>query len=207
MQNSRDARLSSAYMIQLGRILTMNRRHLAPTEDVMHLHHVVCCFALGSEGSSKQASQLQTQDKLATHLVIPEPTLLFILHLQRAITVVPTTAIPQLFLQFIFIVDSDLLADLLLFITINEAILSRHGLYFPITKEWHVQACFDIRDFLDVSLSENKVDFLKRTLPCLGIEEVDDWNEAGIYNCKEEVCSPADVRNHNWSDHYYQEIK
>lgn len=65
----------------------------------------------------------------------------------------------------------------------------------------------NIADILNESLGEDEIDFLERTLLCLGIEEIDDWNEGGVDDGEEQVCSPLDFINHDWDYHNYQKVE
>ena len=100
-----------------------------------------------------------------THLVIPNPPFLLIMHLQRAITITPSTAPPQLprlllmlTLPIVLLIFSYLLTNLLFFITINKSIFPRHSLHLSITEERHIEARFGVGDLLEIAFGEDEVD-------------------------------------------------
>ena len=65
----------------------------------------------------------------------------------------------------------------------------------------------DIAHLLDKTLSEDDINLLQRASSGLGIEEEDDGDEAGVDNGKDEVCRPANVRNHDGSNHDNDEVE
>ena len=155
-------------------------------------------------------------DERVTHSVIPEATLLFIMHLKRAIAITPRTRTTNSLSRLLFIPTllrlninplCRLTPDFLLLITIHKPILSRHTLHLSISKERHIKARLDIRDLLQIPLREYKIDLLKRTLLRLRVEEIDDRKEACVHDSEEEVSSPFDICDHDGRDHNDEEVE
>ena len=80
-------------------------------------------------------------------------------------------------------------------------------LHLPIGKIRKIERSLDVRDVLHIALGENNVDLFERALLGLGVEEVDDGDEAEVYHGEEEVSSPLDVGNHDWGDHHDGEVE
>jgi len=100
-----------------------------------------------------------------------------------------------------------LLTKLVLLILVDEAVLSSHGVNLSVGQEWHLLGGTDVGHLLQVSLGEDQVDFLQTALLGLGIEDVNDGQEAGVDNGEEEVRTPTNVGEHNGGDHDNEEIK
>lgn len=60
---------------------------------------------------------------------------------------------------------------------------------------------------LHVTLGENQINLLERSVFRLGVEKVNDGNEEGINDCEKEVRAPSDVANHNGGDHDNEEVE
>lgn len=65
----------------------------------------------------------------------------------------------------------------------------------------------DVRHLVDIALGEDDVDLLERAAGRLGVEEVDDGNEGGVHAGEEEVSSPANLVDHDGSDHDDEEVE
>lgn len=175
---------------------------------VMHQHHLVLQFHIaGNMRGIEPEDDLKPlrlfpnfQIDGQPNLVVPETTLSSIVHLQRPIA--RSTAIPHVRL---FI--ATITANLRLLVAINESILSSHSLNLSIRQEGHIETGFDVRDVLEVSLSEDEIDFLQGTLFGFWVEEVDDGDETGVDDGEEKISSPVDVGDHDGGDHDDKEVE
>lgn len=98
-----------------------------------------------------------------------------------------------------------------LLIAVDTQLLA-HGLDFGVGKLGKLLSSSDVADLLLVSLGKDQVNFFQgttgglrvavktvsdlsvRSMECVrDLQEVDDWNEAGVANSKEEVSTPLDA--------------
>lgn len=66
--------------------------------------------------------------------------------------------------------------------------------------------CFYIGHVFIIPLGEDQIDFLKRAVRGLGVEEVDEGQEARVDGGEEEVGAPADAGDHDGGHHYDEEV-
>lgn len=92
-------------------------------------------------------------------------------------------------------------------LTRSQAILDGDAFNILIREVRQFLGSAHIAHVLHVALGEDEINFLKGTPGGLGVEEVDDWKEACIDTSKEEVCTPANARNHDGSHHDNEEVK
>ena len=69
----------------------------------------------------------------------------------------------------------------------SKSILTSFGVNLRIAQERKLLGCIDVGHLLDETFGENDVDLFQRAVFCLGVEDVDDWEEAGVYGGEEEV--------------------
>lgn len=100
-----------------------------------------------------------------------------------------------------------LLPNPLLLILIHKPILPRHSQNLRTIQIRHVLRSLHIADILQISLGEDKIDLLERATLRLGVEEIDDGDEARVDDGEEEVGAPADVGDHDGRDHDDQEVE
>ena len=77
----------------------------------------------------------------------------------------------------------------------------------PIAEIRQLEGSLDVAHVLQVALGEDDVDLLERALLGLGVEEVDDRDEAEVNAPEEEIGAPLDVGNHDWGHHDNGEVE
>lgn len=97
-------------------------------------------------------------------------------------------------------------AELGLVVTDVEAVLDSLGLYLLIGQEWKFLGSLNVRHVLEETLGEDEIDLFERAVSSLGVGEVDDRQEAGVADGEEEVGTPANLGDHDRSDHDDEEV-
>jgi hypothetical protein len=71
----------------------------------------------------------------------------------------------------------------------SKPILAGFRVDLGVAQERKLLGCFDVGHVLNEALGEDDVDFFERTVFGLRVEDVNDWEEAGVYSGEEEVCA------------------
>jgi hypothetical protein len=76
-------------------------------------------------------------------------------------------------------------------VIVEEAVLSLHVLDTLLVEIGQFLRCFDVAHVLEEALGKNEIDFFQAALGCLGVVDVDEWQEAGVDNRKEKIGAPS----------------
>lgn len=92
-------------------------------------------------------------------------------------------------------------------ITLHKPILDRHPLNLLVAQKRQLPRGPHITRLLQIPLREDEINLLEGATGRLGVEEVDDGEEAGVDDGEEEVRAPADAADHDGRDHDDQEVE
>lgn len=90
---------------------------------------------------------------------------------------------------------------------VNETVLDSLALDLLLVQEGELLGSLDVRHLLDVTLGKDDINLFQRPSSRLGVEEVDDGQEAGVDRGEEQVGSPADVADHDGRHHNNEEVE
>jgi hypothetical protein len=76
-------------------------------------------------------------------------------------------------------------------VIVEEPVLSLHVLDTLLVEIGQLLRCFDIAHVLEETLGKDEIDFFQAALGCLGVVDVDKWQEAGVDNRKEKIGAPS----------------
>lgn len=71
----------------------------------------------------------------------------------------------------------------------SKTVLASLGIDFRIAQEWELLSCLNVCHVLDEALGEDDIDLFQRAVFGLGVEDVDDREEACVHCSEEEVCA------------------
>jgi len=71
----------------------------------------------------------------------------------------------------------------------SKSILSRLGIDLRIAQERKLLGCIHVSHLLDEAFGEDDVDLFQGAVFRLGVEDVDDRQEAGVHCGEEEICA------------------
>jgi len=71
----------------------------------------------------------------------------------------------------------------------SEPILASFGVNLRIAQERKLLGCLYVSHFFDETLGEDDINLFQRAVFCLGVENVDDRQEACVHRSEEKVCA------------------